>query len=170
MPNLPKRYVPKYGDPVRYLSKERTLPVSEFCEIMRTWAYTWMKPLATDNEFQKARRKEFTEHWRYIDGKIRKSNLLYRLLYVGEELRTEPCPKHKGRCGSCVPDTVRESDGSLQKLPKVCACQYEDYVTGWLPREPEGSKQLELFGNPLRQERGMYIVDRKYLAQKSADV
>lgn len=37
---------------------------------------------------------------------IEKSNLLYRLLYLGESLRIAPCPQHKGHWsgdfGSCL--------------------------------------------------------------------
>jgi hypothetical protein len=169
MPNLPK-YVLKYGDPVPRVIEERTLPVSAFCRIMRTWAWARMKPLETDSQRDRDRRKEFEEHWRYIDSKIRKSNLLYRLLYIGEEFRTRPCPKHQGHHGSCVFDAVRELDGRVQKLPRVCECQYEDYITGWLPNEPEGPQQLELFGPPIRQDRSMFIVDRRCLKDVPSSV
>jgi len=70
---LPERYIPKYGDPVRYERKQRTLPFSDFCQIMETWAWTWMKPPPTDSEYQKERRKEFAEHWRYIQAKSAKA-------------------------------------------------------------------------------------------------
>jgi hypothetical protein len=156
---LPQRYVPKYGDPVRYVKEPRTLPIPEFCRIMEYWAWSWMKALPTDSEYQKERRKEFAEHWRYIQAKIRKSNLPYRMLYRGEDLRMGPCPTHKGRHGSRVPDAVLEN-GVLRKLPPVCECQCEDYITGWLPNEPEGPQQLELFGAPLRQEPSMFIIKR----------
>lgn len=33
---------------------------------------------------------------RYLANAIEKSGLLYRLVYMGEALRTVPCPKHKG--------------------------------------------------------------------------
>ena len=49
-------------------------------------------------------------------------------------------------------DAVLEN-GALRKLPLVCECQSEDYITGWLPDEPEGPQQLELFGAPLRWDR-----------------
>ena len=166
MPNLPK-YVLKYGDPVSHVREERKLPVSDFCGIMRTWAWAWMKPLETDSQCMRERRKEFEEHWRYINRKIRKSNLLYRLLYIGEEFRTRPCPKHRGSYGGCcVYDAVLEPDGSLTKLPRVCECQYEDYLTGWLPNEPEGPQQLELFDPPIRRDRSMFIPTREFLAKK----
>lgn len=121
-----------------------------------------MTPLETDGQYERDRRKVFEQHWRYIDSKIRKSNLLYRLLYIGEEFRRRPCPKHQGRHGSCVFDAVLEPHGHLQKRPRVCECQYEDYLPGWLPNEPEGPQQLELFDPPIRQDRSMFIVDRRF--------
>ena len=53
--------------------------------------------------------------------KIRKSNLLCRLLYAGQELRTEMCPTHKGKWSGC----------SWGENP--CACNDDGNVTGWLP-------------------------------------
>lgn len=35
--------------------------------------------------------------WGPLRVSIRKSNLLYRLLYKGEALRSSPCPAHKGK-------------------------------------------------------------------------
>jgi hypothetical protein len=58
-------------------------------------------------------------------------------------------------------DAVRELDSRVQKLPRTCECQYEDYITGWLPNEPEGPQQLEWFDPPIRQDRSMFIVDRR---------
>jgi hypothetical protein len=58
---------------------------------------------------------------------IAKSNLLYRLLYLGERLRTEPCPRHRGVWS-----------GYKDSAP-FCDCQYLESgtvgfdVTGWLP-------------------------------------
>jgi hypothetical protein len=118
-----------------------------------------LAPLGT-HEYQKERREEFAEHWRYIQAKIRKSNLLYRMLCRSEDLRMRPCPTHNGGTCSRVPDAVLEADGRLQKLPHVCECQCEDYITGWLPNEPGGPQQLELFGGPLRQEPSMFILKR----------
>jgi hypothetical protein len=50
---------------------------------------------------------------------IAKSCLLYRLIYAGEELRTTPCPKHKGRWSGWSFDP--------------CACSFGPNLTGWLP-------------------------------------
>ncbi len=50
---------------------------------------------------------------------IRKSDLLFRLLYRGEELRSTPCPEHKGRWSGLEHPDNRCPHG----------CQF----TGWLP-------------------------------------
>jgi hypothetical protein len=52
---------------------------------------------------------------------IHKSDLLYRLIYCGEKLRTEQCPEHKGEwSGLEHPD---------HRCPHGCG------LTGWLPLE-----------------------------------
>lgn len=55
-----------------------------------------------------------------------KSNLLGRLLYDGEPLRTEPCPVHKGRWSGCPFPGDAEHD---------CECMHYGNLTGWLPSE-----------------------------------
>jgi hypothetical protein len=54
---------------------------------------------------------------------VRKSCLLKRLLYRGEELRTRKCPVHGGRWHGCFTERCRAGcDGC------GCAC-------GWLPND-----------------------------------
>jgi len=60
----------------------------------------------------------------YVFTQIHKSNLLHRLLYQGQKLRSRPCPEHKGTWSGC----------HWEALP--CGCQDGSNVTGWLP-EPE---------------------------------
>ena len=63
----------------------------------------------------------------FVFLQIRKSNLLHRLIYMGESLRKEPCPVHQGKWSGCK----WEDDN--------CACQglqrggFASDVTGWLP-------------------------------------
>jgi hypothetical protein len=58
---------------------------------------------------------------------IRKSNLLARLLYGAQEIRTTPCPIHKGVWSGCMwPDDPKD----------MCACMDGCNVTGWLPNVP----------------------------------
>jgi hypothetical protein len=65
--------------------------------------------------------------------RIRKSNLLYRLLYRREQLRTVACPAHKGHWAGYDSQFEGERDYA------VCECQYLESghwaldVTGWLP-------------------------------------
>ncbi len=59
----------------------------------------------------------FTIPWRYINLRVRKSNCLGRMLYSGEDLRTEKCPEHKGHW----------SGYNSQ-------CELGCQMTGWLPR------------------------------------
>lgn len=49
-----------------------------------------------------------------------KSNLLYRLIYLGQPLRTKKCPKHDGHWSGC-------------DFQGTCECQVGTDVTGWLP-------------------------------------
>lgn len=57
-----------------------------------------------------------------------KSNLLFRLFYLGEGLRTEKCPEHEGRWSGCH---------FFHDGPHACQCGYD--VTGWLPNERTGN-------------------------------
>jgi hypothetical protein len=70
------------------------------------------------NAFREQLDKESADD-RHIVTDIAKSCLLYRLMYAGEELRTEQCPTHKGRWSgwSFTP----------------CACSFGPNLTGWLP-------------------------------------
>lgn len=61
-------------------------------------------------------------------GAIYKSNLLHRMLYLGEKLRTIKCPAHNGRWSGC-------------KELGTCACQSGWNVTGWLPDAPLTEQQ-----------------------------
>lgn len=63
--------------------------------------------------------KKWTEVLTTVELSIRKSNLLYRLIYCGEKLRTQKCPQHKGRwSGIEFGDNV---------------CPHGCELTGWIP-------------------------------------
>lgn len=81
-----------------------------------------------DDLHMKEWRREFRDHWRFMRLAIYKSNLLSRLIYSGEQLRTTPCPKHKGRWSGCVWDAQ-------------CECMCGSNVTGWLPN-PDDPKAI----------------------------
>lgn len=59
---------------------------------------------------------------------ITKSNLLARLLYNGEKLRTRECPEHKGKWSG-----IEWTDN---RCPHGCQ------LTGWLPEPEDGGKPL----------------------------
>ncbi len=52
---------------------------------------------------------------------LRKSNLLWRLIYGGESLRSRECPTHKGRWSG------------MAWNGDECACAGGGCITGWLP-------------------------------------
>lgn len=112
---------------------ERVAPVSHYCAAFETW----MKVLE-DKYRQVSKEKGEKEadrevwgsriipHFRDIQLHIQKSDLLARLVYGGEKLRTKPCPEHKGKWSG------------LHFEPCPHGCGY----TGWLP-EPEEAKTEE---------------------------
>ena len=67
--------------------------------------------------------ENFENMYRQLSIRIEKSCLLDRLIYCGEELRKEPCPKHKGRWSGIYFNEECECVGS-------CGC-----LTGWLPNK-----------------------------------
>lgn len=84
-------------------------PPGGYCNCARYWSEQdkrWMTPVV--------------EALNHLQLPIRKSNLLFRLIYLGEPLRTEKCPEHKGHWTGCWFD-------------RSCDCQSGYDVTGWLP-------------------------------------
>lgn len=97
---LLRKLTKHYGQQVR--------PVGEYCAAFRTWFKVIQKKdeEALDaGETNLHHRKAYVESLGRLYVDITKSNLLARLIYAGEELRTEKCPIHKGSYaggGSCV--------------------------------------------------------------------
>ena len=134
-------------------AREPVLPVSTYCKAISTWlrlkkeriqaecreTEASLEPLeeAASRDFEdvkkeasigflmrKRHRLRDTIHLlRSVEIDIRKSGMLYRMLYLGEKLRTKKCPVHKGKMDTGM-WTLRQGE--------VCACQ----GSGWLP-EPE---------------------------------
>jgi len=106
----------EYGEPV--------LPLSVVCKAVGTWS----RCIVDNNSTPLARtgRREqgagYCELLEFILHDIRKSNLLGRLLYGKQVLRTRPCPTHQGHM-----DTEELITGQ-----QGCECQ----GTGWLPEAP----------------------------------
>lgn len=104
--------------------------VSDYCTAFRDWVRAISEAVERgDFDWDENMKEKWRERVEVLQGAeidIRKSNLLYRLIYLGEQLRTEKCPRHKGRW-------------SGYGWGHICACQdYEDGgygpdLTGWLP-------------------------------------
>lgn len=90
-----------YGEPVQ--------PVSAYCHAFKTWADTVAHLIPAV---------------RGIEISVTKSNLLARLIYGKERLRTTPCPEHKGHWSGLFIE---------------CECQ----GTGWLPNKPLSLDTIE---------------------------
>lgn len=108
-----------YGEPVR--------PVSQYCNAFRAWGEAItekVKELEGDTseyaQHERERWQKVVDALAALQIPILKSNLLYRLIYLGEELRTEKCPEHRGRWS-----------GYYWERP--CECNSGLDVTGWLP-------------------------------------
>lgn len=97
-----------FGEPVR--------PVSDYCNALLTWSKVVCKKFPAEQRAHSS-----------IHLSIRKSNLLARLIYGGEKLRTRECPLHKG-----------EWTGQAMLM----GCPHKCDGTGWL-REPEDENVTE---------------------------
>lgn len=117
-----KRFMEEYkaGIPV--------MPVTFVCELLSEWAEVYGEPLRREENYEGEvdQRKRFVDVVQNVFLQIRKSNLLWRRIYRGEELRTEPCPEHKGRWSGCALPEETSCKG---------ACMSGNNVTGWLPKE-----------------------------------
>ena len=106
----------EYGEPV--------VPLSAVCGAVATWARCIddnnTPPLVRANRTEQGAGYHYMLHHILID--IRKSNLLGRLLYAKQTLRTKPCPKHEGHMD--MEELLTGTEG--------CPCQ----GTGWLPEAP----------------------------------
>jgi hypothetical protein len=95
-----------------------TLQAEEFCEAFYTWANACQTELPADDEDRKQWRKEFADHWSFMELAIHKSCLLDRLIYAREPLRKKcaPCTKANGvvvfgRSWNVVVSSVQMSQG-----------------------------------------------------------
>lgn len=99
-----------YGEPV--------LPIKKFCDAFRTWRSVMLVRSVSmpADEVPGFLRGQVPND---LERAIVKSNLLYRMLYLGEELRKEKCPKHNGVWSGIGP------------------CYHGCSSTGWLPNVPQ---------------------------------
>jgi len=81
-----------FGQPV--------MPVSHYCDAFKAWQKAIEDAVERDPTNEELRGK--LERISDVSLDVFKSNLLYRLLYLGEPVRKEMCPIHKGRWSGCV--------------------------------------------------------------------
>lgn len=89
------------------------MPIDRYCNAFRTWA-----DLVQENGYGG---DELAAAIHYVRRSVEKSNLLARMLYDGEEPRTEKCPIHHGHWSGCV--------GPEEECPH---CMSGSNVTGWV--------------------------------------
>lgn len=92
--------------------KEPVMPISKYCSALKTWVSCIEE---RNKDGSRGQGFEYHTHLRAILRDIRKSNLLYRILYRNDPFRIEKCPEHKGHWSG------------IQKCPHGCDS------TGWLP-------------------------------------
>lgn len=103
------------------------MPVQRYCQALETWKRKIQEINRGDRQGQGS---SYHEHLTRIWTDIRKSNLLYRLIYLGQQMRTEECPDCQGKWGRL-------------DCPQCGG-------TGWLPEEkdkltwPQGVQLVEL--------------------------
>lgn len=96
---------------------EPMLPVTKYCKALETYA-----------NLKAEKDEEFAKYYRFLIIDIYKSCLLDRLIYCGEELRTEKCPKHDGHWSGI--------NFGKDQCECLCSC---GCTTGWLPNK-KGNK------------------------------
>lgn len=117
-PSLNEAYAASLLEQLTHFYREPVMPVSRYCTALETWA-------RAVQQCHDGRLLELAKHFDSIALAIRKSNLLFRLIYLGEEIRTVACPVHEGVWSGCKPDGT-------------CKCMSGFNVTGWLPNEERG--------------------------------
>jgi len=102
--------------------RQPVMPLRKYCEAFQAWARALAEnePATGDGSRRTDGLVAATD---LVFFAIRKSNLLWRLLYAGEKVRTRKCPVHKGRWSG------------VSHLG-TCSCQAGYNVTGWLPDGP----------------------------------
>lgn len=119
-----------------------TMHVNQYCNALDTWLGALEAALAREPADEVL--KDLVVAARRVKLAVTKSNLLYRLIYLGQRLRTRPCPEHKGHW----------SGYSEQPCPHGCSSGLD--VTGWLP---EPAKYVYWPGGMTEEEKGAMAKD-----------
>jgi hypothetical protein len=126
--NAVDRYRDETSDPRLYDEDGNANPLmraSEFCAALYDWRSALSDAIADPDvpEHRKVEFRQIVASLNAVELPIRKSNYLWRRIYLAQQHRTEKCPDHKGTwSGYGTP-------------PYVCACMSGYDVTGWLPVE-----------------------------------
>jgi len=96
--------------------RDPVMPLTKFCKTMQTWAHCIQDSVQESTDYQHG--QAYADHLGHILMDIEKSNLLARLFYGQEKLRTKKCPVHNGHWSGI------EHDGNT--------CSHGCELTGWL--------------------------------------
>lgn len=123
--SLTPKQVAEHTDALTRHYGERVAPVSEYCDAFRKWHQALKDKVAridagTEQDYGGEQYREIADALDRLVIPIAKSNLLWRLIYGAQPLRTKPCPEHKGQWSGC-------------KWDSYCECMDGSDVTGWLP-------------------------------------
>lgn len=106
------------------------VPVGRFCESLRAWGEAIRNDDSTDRSGERdARLVAVPALLDQLQLPMTKSNLLYRLIYLGEPLRTTKCPTHRGHWSGC---SWSHPYCDCQKVIFEGDVGYGCNVTGWL--------------------------------------
>lgn len=124
-PSDKPEWVSAYEAKLAEYYKEPVRPISFYCNQFILWRRAILDALERGDfdwdDYTKERWQKVVSALNEVEIPIRKSNLLWRLLYGGEDLRTEQCPIHKGHWSGC------KFGGD------ACPhCMYGYDVTGWV--------------------------------------
>lgn len=128
--SLTAEQVAEYTDALTRHHGEPVRPVSHYCEAFTAWSRAIGAKVrrienGEESDSEAGYYKAISDALFTLTIPIYKSNLLARLIYGGEKLRTKPCPEHKGRWSGC------------EYGPIPCGCGAGMNVTGWLAESPE---------------------------------
>jgi hypothetical protein len=131
--------------------KEPVFPMSHFCDSMRSWFECIVQNNTNQELIVDPKHPEYQHGHEYhgllrrLEIDITKSNLLWRLLYGGQQVRKTKCPEHKGHWSGCAPE------------PCEHGCSNGLDITGWIPEpedvdRPKDSALLYMVGVPVDPE------------------
>lgn len=110
-------------DKLRTHYNQPVLPLSRVCNALEDWRDALEQAKARSKSPQYSHGEAYVDSLGHILTDIHKSGLLFRLLYLGEELRTEMCPTHQGNMEIQI----------WVGFPNAGTCECNG--TGWLPNK-----------------------------------